>query len=102
MNRTLPRGLSLADLCKRYKVRIFLDSFNEMPREYWDSGSYEAEFARVIADSVSASFLIGSRTIDGLIKVEFPCYRLDEIEQEFIVAELERHKRNRGELPIPP
>src|ERR1039458_9266397 len=96
INRTLPNGLSLSDLSQRCKVKIYLDSFNEMPREYWESGSYEADFAKVIADNADASFIIGSRTTDGLSKVEFPFYGLDQIDEGFVTAELERLKIDVG------
>src|ERR1035441_8056708 len=96
INRTLPHGLSLSDLSHRCKVKIYLDSFNEMPREYWESGSYEADFAKVIADNANASFIIGSRTSDGLSKVGFPFYRLDQIDEAFVTAELERLKIDVG------
>jgi hypothetical protein len=90
VNETLPNGLSLDDLGRRHKVKIFLDSFNEMPREFWETGSYEADFAKFIADHPDASFIIGARTNDGLSKLEFPSYRLDQIDGEFVGAELKR------------
>lgn len=90
VNRTLPNGLAVADLSRRCKVKIFLDSFNEMPREHWESGSYEADFAKFIADSAETSLIIGSRTSDGLSKVRFPLYRLDQIDEGFVTAQLER------------
>jgi hypothetical protein len=77
-------------------VKIYLDSFNEMPREYWESGSYEADFSKVIADNADASFIIGSRTTDGLSKVGFPFYRLDQIDEGFVTTELERLKIDVG------
>ena len=95
-NGTLPRGLSLDNLTQRFKLKIFLDSFNEMPREYWESGSYEADFAGFIEKYANASIIIGSRTSDGLEKVGFPSYCLDQIDEEFVTAELERLKINVG------
>ncbi len=92
MNGTLPNGLSLNTLSQRFKVKIFLDSFNEMPRECWESGSYEADFSKFVEKHADASIIIGSRTNDGLSKMEFPSYSVDEIDEKFVAAELERLK----------
>ncbi len=96
VNGTLPNGLDIDQLSKRFKVRIFLDSFNEMPREYWESGSYEADFPGFIEKNPNASIIIGSRTSDGLEKVGFPAYHLDQIDDGFVAAELERLKISVG------
>jgi hypothetical protein len=103
INGTLPRSLSLDSLGQCFKVKIFLDSFNEMPREYWESGSYEVDFARFLEINKQASIIIGSRTNDGLDKLEFPSYCIDQIDEGFVSTELERLKINvsgrfRGEV----
>src|SRR6266481_861948 len=93
-NGTLPHGLSIDDLTQRFRLKVFLDSFNEMPREYWESGSYEADFTGFIEKYPNASIIIGSRTSDGLEKVGFPSYHLDQIDKEFVTAELKRLEIN--------
>jgi hypothetical protein len=90
VNGTLPSGLSLDYLSPRFQVKIFLDSFNEMPREYWESGSYEADFAAFVGKYSAVSIIVGSRTSDGLDKLGFPSYRVDEIDEGFVAAELGR------------
>ena len=82
--------MTLDRLVPHLTVKIFLDSFNEMPREFWDSGTYEADFARFVAENTNLGLIIGSRTSDGLSKLDFPFYCLDEIDEEFVRAELER------------
>lgn len=96
VEQTLPSGLLLDELVLRFKVKIFLDSFNEMPREYWESGSYEADFSHFNSNVGNASIIIGSRTNDGLTKMEFPSYSLDQIDEGFVKSELERLKINVG------
>jgi len=71
-------------------VKIFLDSFNEMPREYWENGSYESDIEKFIKVIGRASLVIGSRTSDGLDKLGLPVYCLDQIDDEAITAELLR------------
>jgi hypothetical protein len=90
INRALPIGLPLQQLAQSFNVRIFLDSFNEMPREYWEKASYEADFTKFFADHSGVSFVIGSRTTDGLSKLGFPAYRLDLIDEEFVRSEIAR------------
>jgi hypothetical protein len=59
-------------------------------------GSYEADFAKFIRRNADASLIIGSRTSDGLTKLGFPSYSLDQIDDKFVAVELERLKINVG------
>ena len=63
-----------------------------MPREQWESGAYEADFAQFIGSLGNASIVIGSRTSDGLSKMGFPPYCLDQIDEQFVGAELQRRQ----------
>ncbi|WP_249583011.1 SIR2 family NAD-dependent protein deacylase [Pseudomonas viridiflava] len=90
ISQILPEGLPFQDLIKSYKVKIFVDSFNEMPREYLESGSYEADFLSFISAIGQSSLIIGSRTTDGLSRLELPSFHLDQIERKAIERELIR------------
>jgi hypothetical protein len=86
----LPKSLPLDEVTRCFKVKIFLDSFNELPREYWERGSYEADFAKFTTSIGNASFVIGSRTSDGLNKLGLPTYSLDQLDEATVTAELQR------------
>jgi hypothetical protein len=90
VNQTLPQSMPFDDVKRRFRIKIFLDSFNEMPREYWENGTYEADFAKFTANIGRSSLIIGSRTSDGLEKFGFPSYCLDQIEDTVVDAELKR------------
>jgi hypothetical protein len=90
LEQTLPSGLSLASISERFKLRMFVDSFNEMPREQWESGTYEADFSRFLESLKNTTLIICSRTSDGLSRLELPNYCLNEVDEEFIEAELQR------------
>lgn len=90
VERTLPAGLALDTLGQQFKLKIFLDSFNEMPREHWESGAYEADFSKFVSRIGKASLVIGSRTSDGLTKLQLPSYCLDQIDESFVRDELQR------------
>ena len=90
VNGALPNSLPLNELTRHFKVKIFLDSFNEMPREYWENGSYESDFTTFINASGSSSFIIGSRTTDGLMKLGLPAYSLDHIDDDDLTSELQK------------
>jgi hypothetical protein len=89
---TLPKGLTLRRLSEKFKIRLLLDSFNEMPQQYLESGDYEADFVKLFGEISKSKIVIGSRTPDGLAKFEFPLYALDEIDGEFVSAQLEGMK----------
>ena len=89
VSQELPRSLPLDEVTQCFKVKIFLDSFNEMPREYRENSSYEADFAAFITKIGDSSLIISSRTNDGLDKLGFPVYSLDQIDEADIAAELQ-------------
>lgn len=90
VERSLPQGMALGSLNNQFKLKIFLDSFNEMPREQWERGGYESDFAQCLESMEGASFIIGSRTSDGLSKLGLSTYSLDQIDKEFVQSELQR------------
>lgn len=90
VSQALPKNLSLRKITSRFRSKIFLDSFNEIPREYWENGTYEADFANFTDSMERASIIIGSRTNDGLKKLDFPSYCLDQIDEELVSTELQR------------
>lgn len=82
--QALPREIPLEVLTKQKIVRFFLDSFNEMPREHFESGDFEKDFSDFIARANSCPIIIGSRTDEGLQKFSLPVFRVDEINSRFI------------------
>lgn len=90
VSQTLPESLPFQELINNFKVKVFLDSFNEMPREFWEGGVYEADFSEFIAKLGVASLVIGSRTNDGLAAFGLQIYNLDKIEEGAVVEEITR------------
>lgn len=90
VSQMLPKSLPFDALIRCFKVKIFLDSFNEMPREYWENGCYESDIEKFIKSIGRASLVIGSRTSDGLVKLGLPVYCLDQIDDKAITEELQR------------
>ena len=89
VSQKLPSSLPLDEVTKRFKVKIFLDSFNEMPWKYLENGSYEADFTTFITKIGNSSLIISSRTKDGLDKLGFPVYSLDQIDETDVETELQ-------------
>ena len=90
VDQALPAGLPFATLSQHLKVKVFLDSFNEMPQEHLESGTAESDFAKFVARLGEASIVIVSRTMDGLQGLGFSTYTLDHVDVNDLVAELER------------
>ena len=90
VDQELPAGLPFATLSQHFKVKVFLDAFNEMPQEYLERGTAESDFAKFVARFGDASIVIASRTVDGLEGLEFSAYTLDHVDVNDLVAELER------------
>ena len=90
VDQTLPAGLPFATLSQHFKVKVFLDAFNEMPQEHLESGTAESDFAKFVARLGEASIVIVSRTVDGSKGLGFSTYTLDHVDMKDLVAELER------------
>jgi hypothetical protein len=90
VERTLPLDLPLKVLTQTFTTRIYLDSFNEMPRRFLEDGSYEADFRSFFERMGSAFIAIGSRTTDGLLAFGLPVFSLDEIEAGYVTAALSK------------
>lgn len=88
LEENLPVGVRVAALAAEDRLKIFLDSFNEMPREQWDRGVHEADFNSLLEKYPSVELVIGSRTVDGTAKLKLPIYHLEEIDSEFVEREL--------------
>jgi hypothetical protein len=90
--KRLPPGLSIDFLYTYFDLKFFIDSFNEMPREYLESNAYEKDFSTFLQRLGHAKVIFGSRTDEGLQKLGLPTYQLDEIDKDFIQNEIEKHK----------
>jgi hypothetical protein len=90
MESALPPRLPLSTLAPSFKLRLFLDSFNELPRKHWERGTYESDFAGALERVSPSSVMIASRSTDGLAKLSFPAWCLDQIDEAFVSEELGR------------
>jgi len=87
----IPVGMNFSLLCSNFKVKLYLDAFNEIPKEYIESKSWNTDFTSLL-QQYSFSFVISSRTIDGLEELEFSRFNLDSIEEEFIKESLTQNR----------
>jgi len=84
LESTLPTGMKLDFLISKFKVKIYLDAFNEMPREYIETNAWDKDFSGFLDKASNTSIIITSRTSDGLEKLNIPIFGLNSIEEEFI------------------
>lgn len=90
IENALPASIQLSALPERFRLRLYLDSFNEMPKEYRESNHCDTDFSEFIKRMPSADIVIGSRDDDGLKKLEFPAFRVEEVDRSFVESELKR------------
>lgn len=91
IKQNLSVGLNLKLLCSNFKVKLYLDSFNEIPREYIESNKWNSDFTDFLQKH-SLSIVISSRTIDGLENLEFSSFNLNSINKEFIQQSLVKNE----------
>lgn len=77
-----PPGLTLEGVSKLLPVKLFLDAFNEMPREYIEKGTFTAEVQQLALQFPQLSIIVGSRTADSLGGLEWATYDLSEIPKQ--------------------
>lgn len=78
-------GISLEFLISKGMVVFVIDSFNEMPREYFENGLYEKDISEFLSTVKYCRVIIGSRTDEGLGKFNYPIYKLEEIDINFVL-----------------
>ncbi|UKA20676.1 SIR2 family protein [Photobacterium damselae subsp. damselae] len=88
VSKSLSSSLSLDELDNKFRVRIFLDSFNEIPRDFIENGDYEKDIFKFIDDLNNSDVIIGSRTNDGLSKLNLPEYNLENIDYSYVDSEV--------------
>ncbi|WP_274056868.1 SIR2 family protein [Vibrio parahaemolyticus] len=89
VSKSLASTLSFDELDKRFRVRMFLDSFNEIPRNFIETGDYEKDIFNFIDNLNNSDVIIGSRTNDGLLKLNLPIYCLEDIDYSYVASEVE-------------
>ena len=91
IEQNIPVGMSLEVLCSNFKIKLYMDAFNEIPKEYIESNHWLSDFTELL-QKVSFSLVISSRTIDGLERIEFPAYNLDSLDKDFIKTSLAKNE----------
>lgn len=76
ISERFPTHMSLAKLCATLPVRLFLDSYNEAPREHRDSGALDADIDKLIEAFPTLGLVVGSRSVDGLERLGLPMFEL--------------------------
>jgi hypothetical protein len=80
VDSTLPVGISLEQLINQFTVKIFVDSFNEMPKKYWTDAKYEEDLGEFLKRAKNASLVFASRTSHGIPEHDFEVYTLSSLD----------------------
>lgn len=91
IEQNIPVGMNLSILCLNFKVKLYLDSFNEIPKEFIESKSWNSDFSNLL-EKYNLHLVISSRTIDGLEELEVPAFNLDSIDIDFIKTSLAQNE----------
>lgn len=91
IEQNIPIGIDLSSLCTNFKVKLYLDAFNELPKEFIESKSWNVDFS-TFTEKYNASIVISSRTTDGLEDLDFPAFNLDSINRDFIKESLAQNQ----------
>lgn len=92
LNNSLPFGVTLNYVITNYKIRIFLDAFNEIPKKYIEDGSWDSDFLKFNKTIKKTPLIITSRSVDGLKHLDFPVYSLESIQPAFLQSLLSERK----------
>lgn len=79
------KGTSLELLVSKGAIVFVIDSFNEMPKEYFENGLYEKDISDFLNTIKKCRVIIGSRTDEGLRQFKYSIYKLEEIDSDFII-----------------
>lgn len=84
ISKSLVSSLNFDDLSNRFKIIVFLDSFNELPSVFMENGTCERDLFLFFESVRNCRIIIGSRTNDGLNKLSFPIYCLEDIDFSYV------------------
>lgn len=84
IQKTLPHNISLEHLVNSEKCLFILDSFNEISKEIFESGSYKEDFDNFFRSINNSKVVIGSRNKEGINFHNLSEYRIDGIPYEFV------------------
>jgi hypothetical protein len=91
IEQNIPVGMNLSILCSNFKVKLYLDAFNEVPKEFIELKTWNSDFSTLLKN-YNLSLVISSRTIDGLEELEFPAFNIDSIDAEFVKTSLVQNR----------
>lgn len=94
IDSTFSGRLSLSLVRSVFPVTLYLDGYNELPREFREDGNFDRQLSALLAAQPGIGLVIGSRTLDGLEHLKLPTYSLSEISE----SEIERWLTDAGIL----
>jgi len=83
--KQLPPNITIQYLIDNFSVRIYMDSFNEMPIEFREGQNFQDDFLKSFNILEGSSIYICSRNSDGLQEFGFPQYELADYEYDEVV-----------------
>ena len=90
LSQLLPSGLSLTSLLASRSGTLLLDSANEMPRDYIETGSWQSDFTDLFAETEGWRVIVGSRDEDWLASMSLPQFQISDIAHDFCVEYLKK------------
>lgn len=85
----LPFGINLEFVKKKFNIIFFLDSFNEMPKNFFEKKLYEKDILNLEKEFSNNIIIISSRTDEGLDKFNYTKYNLEKIDYNFVKSNLQ-------------
>lgn len=77
-----PPNMSLEKLCATFPVKLFLDSYNEAPSEYRESGALDTDIDQLVDAFPTLGLIVGSRSADSLDRLDLPIFELSAMPVE--------------------
>ncbi|WP_375157544.1 SIR2 family protein [Bradyrhizobium sp. RDT46] len=90
---TVPRSLDLATLSQSHTIILIVDSLDEMPSEYLDSGQWRSELEKLMASLDGALIQFGTRRADLAPDPSLPVFLIHSLDDQFVRSNLEEMGR---------
>ncbi|MBU8754130.1 SIR2 family protein [Priestia megaterium] len=89
IENNLPHNIPFIQLIKSTDCVFILDSFNEIPKKYFESRQYEEDFTAFFETIKGSRIIIGSRTNEGIPLHDILKYSIDAIPYTFVANYIE-------------
>jgi SIR2-like domain len=94
----LPASLNLNEISRTHTIVLIIDSLDEMPTEYLDSGQWRSKLELLVSDLQKVCVQFGTRRADLISDSTLPIFLVNSLDERIVKENLEELGRSSDEI----